>query len=207
MKLLKYQPSLALDLGVPSQPIDRVGKSRALSGEAMEEVINALFHLLPGPPNGSASVCPDGFTPEGRLLPCEIKSLKRGCKLPLYDFRLAKDLPETLYFIGVHKRGKCDNLRGIWEGMAETLKEVLIIPHAELVKLAQAQPLQTIKSQETASGARNGYQRKGYCEGYRNVPFQTLMEDLRPLPFLVGAELHGLRFQVRVHAHPTILTP
>jgi hypothetical protein len=201
MKASKHDPTL-FQLPVPDKKIERVGEFRTVSGEAMEEVIFALFSLLPGIPNGMAKVCPDAYTPAEK--PVEIKSLKVSQKLPLYKFRLEKDDPETIYFIGIHKRDKSEGLKDMWEKLAKTMQQVFIVPHSIIAEIVKDLPLNTIKSNRTKSGKRNGYQRKGYKDGYYNVPYRLLKERLAALPFLVSCTLHGLQFKVQVYIHPSL---
>ncbi len=194
----RIQPHLPLGLGVPSLDLTlKPGASRAYSGVAMEEVLRGLLSLQPGLTNGTAATCPDGYTHLDR--PVEMKSLRKGGKLVVYDWRMAKDIPSTLYIIGVHNRTKCGNLSDIWEKLSKTLHCVFILGAHEVAKLAYAQELNAITTQRTASGVRNGYQRKGYKEGYRNVPYGHLMRVARvQLPFLVSCSIHGLDFRAPV---------
>lgn len=182
---------LPMSLGMPDLPVSG-GSSRAYSGAVMEEIIKALFGLHPGIQNGLALTCPDAFTPTNK--PVEIKSLKRGSKLVIYDWRSAKEIPETLYFIGIHRRKPCASLREIWEQTSFTMNETLIIPEEEIRRMAQLQPLQKIKTERTSSGVRNGYQRKGYNEGYRSIPYQQLIDTCIQLPVKSSTLLHGLAF-------------
>lgn len=195
MKSHPLQSTLALNLGVPSREIAGTGQGRALSGDAMETAIHHLFNLTPGVINSTRAVNPDAYTPDDS--PVEIKSLKHGQKLIVYDWRSAKDPIDTLYFIGIHKRPPSTNVSEIWEGLAATLREVFIIPAPVIARLAALQPLRKINTTQTASGDRNGYQRAGYREGYRNVPFSALRAIVRPCPFKVSATVHGLHFEAR----------
>lgn len=194
MKTVPRQNELSLGMGVPDRPITGIGQCRAFSGDVMEEIITRLFCLEPGFISGARAVNPDAFTHEGK--PVEIKSLKKSQKLVIYDWRAEKDPCDQLYFIGIHNREKADTVAGIWAETHRTLSRVLIMPSTVIHALASIEKLATIKMEETKSGDRNGYQRKGYNRGYRSVPFKSMMELCQPLPFRVSAEVHGLRFEV-----------
>lgn len=184
-------------LGIPDGEIVGPGRARTFSGAAMEEVIIKLFNLTPGRTVGTQAVCPDAYTVDDR--PAEIKSLKRGSALPIYEWRAEKDHADTVYFIGIHSRPPARTVREIWEGMATSLRQVLIIPGSAVYELARGYPLRKIKMTATASGERNGYQRAGYRDGYRSIPARVLLAEVEPLPFEVSTMLHGLHFAVRPH--------
>jgi hypothetical protein len=197
------QPQLPMSLGIPNCKLEG-GNLRARSGVVMEEVVRAMLSLEQGPVNGSAKVCPDGYTYKGN--PVEIKSLHRKNKMPIYDCRLAKELLGTIYIIGVHHRKKQINLEGIWIDLSKKLDCLIILWGWEVRQLAFSEQLQKIKSNKTKSGVRNGYQRKGYKDGYRNIPFKNLLEVASiELPFKANANLHGLSFSAPIFISRNLL--
>ncbi len=158
-----------------------------------------MLNLLPGDQGGQALVRPDGYTPFFQQ-PVEIKSLRIANSFPVYKFRLEKDLPETLYVLGIHNRGPSKTLREIWTGLAETLSLILIIDKVTIQKLIKRRcyKIRKIKSVRTKSGKRNGYQRKGYVDGYYNIPFTDLLAETKRTADHVTTELHGLSFKANL---------
>jgi hypothetical protein len=193
------QSLLSLDLGPPDKPIVGGGDMRSYSGNVLEEIVKNALCLHPGIANGQASTCPDAFTPTSTMLPVEIKSLRRRNKMVVYDWRMKKEARHCLYFIGIHKRRPgARSLADLWRSFSTSLLEVYILTAREVEEIALMQPLNKIGQAKTKSGQRNGYQRKGYKDGYRNVPFSALLPRLLLLPFRVSASLHSLPFSFSI---------
>lgn len=192
---------------ISGRRIERAGESRVIYGEIVNQVVNALlgFENIPG--SGSHDIVFDSFL-RGRQTFIEVKSLRRNNKCPIYDFRRSKDKAAgvpLLYVIGIHDCRKQATIANVWLEMARTFDTILVIPPAEIDRLAEAEPLQQIKSQTTKSGVRNGYQREGYCEGYRNIPWDKMMERCAAVHRDAGARIHGLDFRADVFFHREVV--
>lgn len=192
---------------IPDKPITRPGEARTRYGEIVNEIVNALLGLTDIPNSGSHDIVFDAWR-KGTFF--EIKSLRKGSKCPVYDWRVEKDekagVP-LLYVIGVHRCKQQKSVGDVWRVMVDTLDELYVLPASVIGRLAMAEPLQTIGSHKTSSGERNGYQRKGYKEGYRNIPWEKISKACEGgKRRTMVAQVHGLPCYAKVHFHP-VVTP
>lgn len=197
----EYQPLL---LDVPqTKQIDPGGEARTRYGRVVEKAVIRLLDLQDIPNSGNYDVVYDaGKRHDDRDLYYEIKSLRRNNKCPIYDWRLKKDAESKVnpvYLIAVHDCKKMPDMVELWQGMAETMTDIYALSLPTITRLANNEPLKEIKTVSTESGPRNGYQRKGYREGYRNIPFQTIAS----LPFYYPVEREAIifnhKFKVKLH--------
>jgi hypothetical protein len=167
---------ITLELGV--QPIwnaSNNASARNAYGAAAQEIACRTFGLDPIPINGNFEVCLDAKKNETFY---EIKSVNIHGKLVLYDWRINKEQDAGVpinYCVVVHHRkgGRRDVLSWILS------RKVIIIvcPMAVIHRLAMACPLNKPTSPEKHN-KRNGYMRKGYCDGYRNLPVNKLISQM-----------------------------
>lgn len=198
------QSELFPDL-LPDKPISKNGEARTRYGRVVEEIVCGLLQITDIPNSGSHDCVFDGYHKPSSTY-CEIKSLRRGQKIPIYKWRIEKDAAAgvpLVYVIGIHDCRGCATLAGVWQRMAETIDTILVLPATEVARLAMAESLRTIGLEKTSSGGRNGYQRKGYKDGYYNVPW----EKLRPRPGewdsrLAITDVRGLPCEADVYFHP-----
>lgn len=208
---VKPPPShIQQDLGfelLPDKRLTAPGEARTRYGKVVEEAVEALLGLEDIPNSGTHDIVFDAFLRQRETF-CEIKSLRRNNKCPIYDFRRTKDRDcgkPLLYVFAIHDCKDAHTVGGIWLKMAETLKQVFVLPAWAVDLEARRHPLQTIKTARTASGSRNGYQRKGYAEGYRNIPFTSLAASVgRGETVKAAAGIHGVRFEAMAHFHPAV---
>lgn len=207
---IKHPPLLAqppLFEMVPDKPIRKPGEARTRFGAVVNEIVNALLGLQDIPNSGTHDCVFDSYL-RSRGAYVEVKSLRRRNKIPVYQWRIEKDKEAgvpLLYVIGVHNCTRQATLAGVWNKMAETMDQILVLPAAVIEELAAAEPLQAIKSAKTASGERNGYQRKGYCEGYKNIPWEKLVAATAGgLVRVYDAKVHGLFCKALVKFHPEV---
>jgi hypothetical protein len=191
----------------PNKPISRNGEARTRYGACVNEAVNALLGLEDIPNSGSHDCVFDSYhRPSSTFV--EVKSLRVKNKIPVYRWRIEKDKAAgvpLVYVIGIHDCKGAKSLDEMWRRMADTLDTVLVLPAARIEALALAEDLQTIGSHRTPSGERNGYQRKGYKEGYHNIPWAKLADGMQQGRTRT-AEIHGLNFVANVFFHQT-LTP
>lgn len=147
--------------------------ARNAYGEAAQDIVRAVLGLQAIRINGSFTTCFDAYK-EGIYY--EIKSVKSGGKVVCYDWRMEKEansgVPLT-YAILIHViRGEREDIIG---KMSNTPLKILSIPEASVHSVAYEQVLNVHKK---FTSKRNGFNRAGYSEGYRNVPVNKLWEML-----------------------------
>lgn len=147
------------------------GSARTHYGAAIEEVICAALNIYSIPINGNYEVNFDAF--KGPQF-YEIKSVKAGSKVVLYDWRLEKEKPYTKdlnYLFGVHRVTGAKSNRELWSQIAYKGLMIIEAPAKLIHDLAAKEPLRKIKHEK-----QSGFSRAGYCEGYRNLPLKSLAD-------------------------------
>lgn len=181
----------------PVYRLETNADARNAYGGAAQEIVRAALKLRDIPINGNCEVCFDAEGPAGLFW--EIKSVHRGAKIVLYDWRMQKEASAgkpLLYAVLCHRVRKCRDGAGLFAAMSAGGLEVLIIPAERVHELAATEPLRTLKT-ETKGGARCGYNRAGYAKGYRNLGVSRLRElckTVREEEF----NLYGTEFTVSV---------
>lgn len=141
-------------------------------GTAIEQIVCAFMQLNPIKINGNYKINFDAF--KGELF-FEIKSVRKSGKVVLYDFRMKKEEPyngNLLYVFGVHKVKNAKSNRGLWEQLQEKGIELVVTPASKVHKEAYKQPLNKITTNQ-----HMGYNRKGYADGYRNLPVNPFLKS------------------------------
>ena len=199
-----YQPSL-LDV-LPDKPLTKNGEARTRYGKVVETIVIELLGLTDIPNSGSHDCVFDAHhRSSGSYV--EIKSLRQGNKLPLYEWRREKDRKcgvPLVYEIGIHRCTNQKTLADVWSVMADTLDTILVMPAPVIDEEAGKHELRQLVEQGL-KGERQGYRRKGYCDGYRNIPEHVLtsMVSRQPARTVFGKK-HELLLFSRVHFHPSI---
>ena len=172
MTLARASQQLSLLSIAPSINATSNASARNAYGSAAQEIVCAALDIRPIPINGNCEVCFDAESPAGFF---EIKSVRRGAKVVIYDWRMSKEACAgvTLYYaILIHQlKGQREQ---ILEAMIAREPEILVLP-AELVHTAARLSSKRTHQSAWATGTRNGYTRAGYCDGYRNVSISQLM--------------------------------
>lgn len=192
----------------PDKPLTKSGEARTRYGKVVEEVVIELLGLTDIPNSGTHDCVFDAHhKPTGTY--CEIKSLRQGNKLPVYEWRREKDRKcgvPLVYLIGIHRCSGQKTLGEVWSKMADTLDTILVLPAAVIDEEAGKHELRQLVKQGPP-GERQGYRRAGYCEGYRNIPESALTSMVAGQP---GHAAFGSKYDLllfsRVHFHPS-LTP
>lgn len=194
-----WQPNL-LDV-MPDKPITKNGEARTRYGRVVEEIVCSLLGLTDIPNSGSHDIVFDAHhKPSGTY--CEIKSLREGNKLPIYEWRRTKDREcgvPMVYVIAVHRCTRQSSLSDVWRTMASSIKSVYVLPSWWVDLEARQQCLRQLVAQSPNS--RMGYKRKGYCEGYRNIPFGAIQSARFYVPTVRLTEVFGLPMQVSTYFH------
>lgn len=158
----------------PSYRITKNAQARNAYGTVAAEIVCAALSLAPVRINGSYDACFDAFdTTTG--LHYEIKSVKHGGKVVVYDWRRAKEerAGDSLRYAILCHGVKGSDGRALADEMAASQLKLVMLPAADVHDVAARQPLR--KLLKLALDPRNGYARVGYAEGYRNVPVAALL--------------------------------
>jgi hypothetical protein len=199
-------------LEVPPSGETTPGATRAHSGRIVEEIVGKGMGLTLTPPDAKYDVC---FDASRKGLRFEIKSVRRSGKSPLYDWRLKKDgdagVP-LLYLFAEHNARGHTTLEGLALGLVQTLERVFALTHSEVAALAAAEPLRNIRTWRFESNRHTyvGYNRAGYCEGYRNLGMKTVREQSTHTGPLFSGKHYGQLFAFRLFASweaKALLTP
>lgn len=161
---LFYQP--------PVINCDSNASARNAFGIAAQELVYQCLGVTPIPINGNYTTCFDGVK-DGTYY--EIKSTKlSGGKVVVYDWRMEKEAAAGVplrYLIVCHKiSGQRED---VLAAMASKPVTIYSVPAEIVYRVAYASPLNTIKRDKVWS-KRNGYEREGYKNGYRNISLRDL---------------------------------
>lgn len=191
-------PNLQLDLVEvePSWKITKNAQARNAYGTVAQHLVCAALKLLPIPINGNYDICFDALGAESTYY--EIKSVKgRGGKMVVYDWRMAKESKvkaRVIYAVLLHNVKGSDGSHLVSDFIKGGLK-IVVIPAWKVHEVAAKQPLNKLKAY---SRVGMGYNRKGYIEGYRNVPVQVL-KDVCECSYETEARYAGHDFKCMVY--------
>jgi len=154
------------------------GSARNAYGMAAQHIVCETLGLRPIPIDGRCGICLDAE--DGEIF-YEIKSVRTTGKIVIYDWRLEKELSSgvpVMYAILIH------SLRGAREDILNAMRQcaprILLIPLYEVAYAAREQAQRRYLKPRSARA--NGYNRKGYAQGYRNIPLRRLLN-------VAGAEI------------------
>lgn len=183
----------------PRFNITKNAQARNAYGTVAAEIVCATLKLDAIPINGNYSVC---FDAERNGHFYEIKSVKRGGKVVIYDWRMEKERAAKVplsYAILCHNVRKSNGVNLAAEMLCSGL-ELLVLPAHVVHEAAARQPLR--KLLRLALDPRNGYTRAGYRDGYRNVPVKKLKALCPTLEWKRWCNLYDLRFDIVIYAPP-----
>jgi len=147
---------------------DTSGAARNYYGAAVENVVCKALQLNPIPINGNYEINFDAFK---RDYFYEIKSVRAKGKVVLYDWRMEKEKPFTnrlLYIFGVHQIKEARSIREIYKQLQSRGIKLVVNKAGYVHDKAMECPLKTVAKTKN----NIGYTRKGYEEGYRNLPIK-----------------------------------
>lgn len=178
----------------PSWNITKNAQARNAYGTVAQELVCAALKLLPIPINGNYDCC---FDAKGKDVFYEIKSVRRNGKLPLYTWRLVKESRSGVnlkYAILIHNVRK-SNGRHLVQEFANSGLSILVLDSIQVHKEAQKHPLRLV--QNPNGSARSGYNRKGYQDGYRNLPVKALLKyAVNEMPYNIDYD--GIQVQLKL---------
>lgn len=193
MNLLEVQPVFS----IPSN-----AHARNAYGTAAQEIACAALQLDPIPIDGSKSIC---FDASDGVRPYEIKSVHRNGKAVIYDWRMEKEatVPESRYLILRHSVRSHRDGHTLYQAFADGGLEAWVITTPSIHRIARQETKRVLLAKSV--DPRNGYNRKGYRDGYRNVGLN------RFVPLLVEAQtrefvLYGIPFKVTVRVEDCLFT-
>lgn len=195
--LARASRQLSLLSVAPRFSITKNAQARNAYGQIAQEIVCAALDLLPIPINGKCSICFDAER-SGHFY--EIKSVKHTGKVVIYDWRMEKERAAKVslsYAILIH------NVRGsdghdLLREMLNSKPEILVMPASVIHELAQSYPLRQL--QRPSSDPRNGYNRAGYRDGYRNVPVKDIRALCPTLEWNQWVKLYDLLFDINVRS-------
>lgn len=165
----------------PCYTITSNAQARNAYGAAASEIVCAILGLDPIAIDGSKEVCFDASR-HGQNY--EIKSVHQKAKIVIYDWRMKKEIRwmeetgENLrYAVLAH------NLKQHRDG--STLVEALITKGLKLIVVKasvihrEASQLKLNLVKRADKGPRFGYNRKGYVDGYYNLPCEHIIKLCR----------------------------
>jgi hypothetical protein len=183
---------LCPDFAIPSCAV-----ARNAYGNAAQEIVCAALALDPIPITGKADVC---FDAVARGMHYEIKSVRKGDKMVVYDWRLRKELGAGVplqYAILEHGVRGAKSSHEMWDQYSDHVLRCYLLPVALVHEHASKCPLVVPPPPKTDKGKRFGYNRAGYCEGYRNVPVRAFAPFTQPQEF-VRWQMYGRNLELEV---------
>lgn len=161
----------------PSFLIKSNAQARNYYGAAAQEIVCRSLSLSPIPIDGRHKI---NFDAEAGGHFYEIKSVRRGHKIVVYDFRMKKEADAGVplsYAIFMHSVTRARSSEIMWSGFRA--HSILVVPASLIHQLAAEEPLRFLGSDSVEAhkgDPRFGYNRAGYCEGYRNLPVAKVLE-------------------------------
>lgn len=154
----------------PSFSIATNAHARNIYGSLAQELACAALNLRSIPIDGRCAICFDAEK-HGRFF--EIKSVHACGKLVLYAWRIEKEraFAEILDYVVVVHRARGARNASTWLSQIASFLEVYVIPANLVHTVAVTYPLQQLVKK--SKDPRNGYCRKGYVNGYHNVPLKA----------------------------------
>ncbi|MEO0796639.1 MAG: hypothetical protein AAFX93_15830 [Verrucomicrobiota bacterium] len=166
---------------------DSLAQSRNYYGDAAEDIACAALGAVRMTIDGRYDVCYDAKKGEDYF---EIKSVKQSGECPIWNWRLEKDIKTGLslfYVFVLHNVRKASDTFELWEGLAETVQEILIVP-LPIVKELHA--TKQTEGNKFKPGTKDfGHYREGYCDGYRRIritEFKAQLSRIEALEFNVN---------------------
>jgi hypothetical protein len=178
---------------------ETAGAARGHCGHVVEEVVTAGLGLTPIPIDGRYDVCFDAIRAGVYF---EIKSVRHGGKAPIYVWRVNKELRagvQVLYCFAEHNGRGLASFADLYAKIVPTIQHVHVVTLAEVRMLSDAEPVHAMATICNRS-RRNGYQRAGYRDGYKNVPTAEIRRLARIAAGRYSGTVDGSVFSFTLHA-------
>ena len=181
---------------IPDKKLGTNGEARTRYGRIVEEIVCSLLGLTDITNSGTYDAVFDAF---GHGAYCEIKSVRKNNKCPIYEWRRKKDRAAKVplvYLLCMHECRGAKTLTEAFMTMAQTLNEIYVASLDTIDQWAEGEEIRQLVKEE--KGSRMGYKRKGYCEGYRNISATKVTQHHYLTPIEVEAELYDVPLKARV---------
>lgn len=171
MRLARASLQMPLLEVEPRYKVFNSASARTAYGAAAQEIVCAALQLDPIAINGNCDIC---FDAEKHGTFYEIKSVRSGQKVVIYNWRMQKEekFSDVLFYaILLHtvSRQRDEIISRMVAGA-----EILLLPARVVHEAAKACPTHIPTINPEHASARHGYTRKGYADGYRNVSVTKL---------------------------------
>lgn len=177
------------------------GAARTHYGNTVQALVCDLLGLTEIPNSGNYDAVFDAQCPRTSRF-FEIKSVHATNKIPLYVWRTIKDREsgvEPIYLFAVHRVRGAKNFPELRAALAKTFTAIYAVDSAAVEAAVASEPLRQIVKE--VPNTRMGYQRKGYCDGYRNLPVSRVIRELATTCVRqIDRTVHGEDFKVTLFA-------
>lgn len=195
------QPTLFV-LPSPQKEFGSNGAARSHYGQVVQSAVCGILGLAEIENSGAYDVVFDAQCRRSKQF-FEIKSVHATNKVPLYVWRLQKDEDSgvaPIYLFGIHKVRGARSIQECWEKMGESLTRIIALKHSTVTALtADVKLRQLVKERK---GSRMGYERKGYCDGYKNLSVGAICEAAPELALTYVCNVNGVLFRGDIFAEP-----
>jgi len=185
----------------PCYTITSNAQARNAYGAAASEIVCAALELNPIAIDGSKEVCFDASR-HGQNY--EIKSAHQKAKIVLYDWRMKKEhrwmetTGQTLrYAILAHNLKQHRDGATLIDALVTNGLKVIVVKASVIHREAFQLKLNLVK-EDASKGPRHGYSRKGYSDGYRNLPCEHILKLCR-MRSERTFQLYGKQYTIAVH--------
>lgn len=200
MKTAFASRQISLISVAPRYTITSNAQARNAYGAAASEIVCAALGLDPIAIDGSKEVCFDASS-HGQNY--EIKSVHQTSKIVIYDWRMRKEarwMQETgsnlRYAVLAHNLRRHQDGATLVDTMLQKGLKLIVVKASVIHRAALQQKLNFVKS-DTSKGPRHGYNRKGYVDGYYNVPVEEILKLCR-MRTERAFEIYGQRHSIPI---------
>jgi hypothetical protein len=189
----------------PERVFKAPAEARARYGSLVQTIVCRTLGLVEIPGSGIHDAVYDAHSPvHNRFF--EIKSVHATNKIPLYRCRLQKDADsgvDPVYLLAIHRVRGAKSMSACIHAFAQSLTEVVAVSHGTIMDLCEGR--QVFKIMSEVKGSRMGYERKGYCDGYVNLPVSTVRDLVPESPVRVYVpEIWGRNFSIALRCEPSL---
>lgn len=163
----------------PHYTITSNAQARNAYGAAASEIVCAALELDPIAIDGSKEVCFDASR-NGQNY--EIKSVHQKSKIVVYDWRMKKEMRwmeknsnPLRYAILAHNLRQHRNGATLIETLISKGLKLIVVNASVIHREAFQLKLNTMQS-DVQRGPHFDYDRKGYADGYRNLPCEQILK-------------------------------
>lgn len=190
--LLPVEPSL------PDTPFLTNGAARTHYGAIVQSAVSSLLELVEISNSGEYDIVFDAYHRDTDQF-FEIKSVHATNKIPIYNWRIRKEIESgvnPIYLFAIHRVRGAGSKLACLKALAESMTIIVALSASNVERMLKNEKVRQLVAEERNS--RLGYKRKGYCEGYRNLPVNAAIEAGTFSHGQVTADIYGERFSAEV---------